>query len=189
MTTYAYARVSSEDQNEARQLEALKEHGYSRGKLYVDKASGKDTQRLELQAMLKAMNKGDTLLCHSMDRLSRSLSDLWALVDQQTTQGRTVKFIKEGLTFNGEASPMSKLQLQILGAVSEFERAIIRERQKEGIAIAKTKGVYKGRKPKLTTKDQHQEIAKRIAKGETKVAIAKALGISRETLYQYLKKI
>jgi DNA invertase Pin-like site-specific DNA recombinase len=186
MTTVAYLRVSSEDQNEARQMEALKAHGYD--KSYTDKASGKDTKRPELQQAIKALNKGDVLLVHSMDRLSRNLADLSSLVEQLTSQGRTIKFLKEGLVFSGEASPMAKLQLQILGAVSEFERSIIRERQSEGIAIAKAKGIYKGRKAKMTPEQYLGKINELIEKGMTKAAVARELGISRETLYQYLRK-
>jgi DNA invertase Pin-like site-specific DNA recombinase len=188
MTTYAYARVSTEEQNEARQLEVLKLAGYTEGKLYVEKASGKDTNRPELQALIKAVDKNDVVIVSSMDRLARSLKDLMGLVEAFTNNGVAVKFIKENLTFSGEDNPIAKLQLAILGGVAEFERALIKSRQREGILIAKEKGVYKGRKPIQGLADKMLEIKTRIANGETKSSIAKELKISRETLYQYLAK-
>jgi len=123
-----------------------------------------------------------------MDRLARSLKDLMGLVEAFTNNGVAVKFIKENLTFSGEDNPIAKLQLAILGGVAEFERALIKSRQREGILIAKEKGVYKGRKPIQGLADKMLEIKTRIANGETKSSIAKELKISRETLYQYLAK-
>ena len=130
-----YVRVSSADQDDARQLD-----GVTLDKIFTDKASGKDTNRLQLQAMLEFVREGDIIFVHSMDRLSRSLSDLEAIVTELTKRGVTVSFKHPAMTFTGEDSPMSMLMLQMLGAVGQFERALIRERQMEGIAIAKTKG-------------------------------------------------
>lgn len=186
-TIYAYARVSSIDQNEDRQLVALKEHGYSEGKLYTDKASGKDTNRPELQALLKAIPSGATLVIYSMDRLARSLQDLQGIIQKLTAEKVTVKFLKENLTFTGQEDAFSTFQLQILGAVAELERNLIKERQREGIAIAKAKGIYKGRKPKMSPEEYRKEISSRLDKGLTKAAVARELGISRETLYQHLR--
>ena len=121
-----------------------------------------------------------------MDRLARNLDDLRRLVVGLTKRGIRVEFVKESLTFTGEDSPMAALLLSMLGAVSEFERALIKERQREGIAIAKKKGVYKGRKPSLTP-EQAGELRKRVAAGEKKAGIARDFNISRETLYQYLR--
>jgi len=176
-----YVRVSSVDQNTERQLEGL-----DLDKTFTDKASGRDTKRLKLQAALEYLRDGDTLVVHSMDRLARNLDDLRKLVLDLTGRGVHVQFIKESLTFTGEDSPMSNLLLSMLGAVSEFERALIRERQREGIAIAKSKGIYKGRKPSLTAV-QVQELQKRVADGEKKAGLAREFGISRETLYQYAR--
>lgn len=125
-------------------------------KIFTDKASGKDVHRPQLQAMLSHVREGDHVYVHSMDRLSRSLKDLQEVVESLTARRVVVEFCKESLRFerpgdnrSGHTAAYSKLLLQMLGAVGEFERALIRECQREGIAIAKTKGIYKGRKPLL----------------------------------------
>lgn len=179
--TVGYVRVSSTGQNEARQLE-----GIHLDRVFTDKASGKDTNRPQLQALLEFVREGDTVLVHSMDRLARSLKDLDGVVTGLTTRGVTVTFVKQGMTFTGEASPMNKLMLQMLGAVSEFERELILERQREGIAIAKAKGdVYKGRKPSLDAAGV-AELRRLVGEGIPKAQIATKLGISRTTLYANL---
>lgn len=175
-----YVRVSSIDQNTTRQLD-----GQELDRVYEDKCSGKDTARPELQACLRFLREGDTLVVHSMDRLSRNLSDLLKLVDGLTQRGVTIEFLKPSrLVFDGRDDKMSRLLLQMLGAVAEFERAMIRERQREGIEKAKRRGIYKGRKPALNDK-QIAELKQRIAAGEKKTEIAKALGITRQTVYAY----
>jgi DNA invertase Pin-like site-specific DNA recombinase len=176
-----YIRVSSVDQNTVRQLEDIR-----LDRVFTDEASGKDTKRPQLEAMLEFVREGDLVVCHSMDRLARNLDDLRKLVMGLTKRGIRVEFIKESLTFTGEDSPMATLLLSMLGAVSEFERALIKERQREGIAIAKKNGVYKGRKPSLTP-ERAAELRKRVAAGEKKAGIARDFNISRETLYQYLR--
>ena len=120
-------------------------------------------------------------MVHSMDRLARNLDDLRRIVFDLTKKGVHVKFVKENLTFTGEDSPMSNLLLSLLGAVAEFERSMIRERQREGIALAKKAGVYKGRKPSLTPA-QVAEIRKRVAEGEKKAGLAAEFQVSRQTL-------
>jgi DNA invertase Pin-like site-specific DNA recombinase len=174
-----YIRVSSVDQNEQRQLDGIELH-----KTFKDKASGKDTQRPQLQACLEYLRDGDVLVVHAMDRLARNLDDLRRIVTDLTHRGVQVQFMKEQLVFNGEDSAMSKLLLSVMGAFAEFERSLLRERQREGIAIAKKKGVYKGRKRSLTP-ERAQELNARVAGGEKKAALAREFGISRETLYQY----
>lgn len=178
----AYVRVSTYDQNPDRQLEQIKAD-----KIFTDNASGKDTKRPALSELLNYIREGDTLVVHSMDRLARNLDDLRQLIDDLTTRNIKVEFIKEGLTFTGEDSAMSKLLLSVMGAFAEFERSLIKERQKEGIAIAKQKGLYKGRKRKLTN-NQIDEINSRISQGESKTSLAKEFGISRETLYKLLTR-
>ncbi len=121
-----------------------------------------------------------------MDRLARNLEDLKSLVKDFTDQNIKVHFLKEGLTFTGDDSPVSNLMLSIMGAVAEFERSLIKERQREGIAQAKKKGLYKGRK-KALSQDQLALLLQRVESGEAKTQIAEDLGISRETLYKYLK--
>ena len=177
-----YVRVSSFDQNPERQLENVKVD-----RIFIDKASGKDKQRPELERMLGFVREGDTVVVHSMDRLARNLDDLRSLVQKLTKEGICVEFIKEGLSFTGEDSPMANLMLSVMGAFAEFERTLIRERQMEGIALAKQKGVYKGRKPALSA-EQAIELNKRIVAGEQKAKLAREFGIRRETVYQYLKK-
>lgn len=176
-----YVRVSSMQQNTVRQLD-----GVELDRVFTDTMSGKDTHRPALQEMRLYVRDGDTLIVHSMDRLARNLADLRALVDEFTGKGVQVQFLKEGLTFTGDDSPMASLLLNVMGAVAEFERALMLERQREGIAKAKLAGKYKGRKRALSSK-QIIEIRERIAAGETKASIARDLEVSRETLYQALK--
>ena len=125
-------------------------------------------------------------MVHSMDRLARNLDDLRRLVQGVTQRGVRIEFVKESLTFTGEDSPMATLLLSVMGAFAEFEHALIRERQREGIALAKQRGAYRGRKKSLTP-DQVAELRRRVAAGEKKAQLAREFGISRETLYQYLK--
>ena len=176
-----YVRVSAFDQNVDRQLEGL-----ALDKIFTDKASGKDVNRPQLEAMLSFIREGDTAVVHSMDRLARNLDDLHKLVQLLTKRSIRIEFVKESLVFTGEDSPMANLMLSVMGAFAEFERALIRERQREGIAIAKQRGAYRGRKKSLSD-DKVAELKQRVAHGEQKAAIARDLGISRETLYQYLR--
>jgi DNA invertase Pin-like site-specific DNA recombinase len=178
--TVGYRRVSALDQNTERQLEGVK-----LDKVFTDKASGKDTARPQLQTALEFLREGDLFVIHSMDRLARNLDDLRRIVLDLTGKGVHVQFVKENLTFTGEDSPMATLLLSLLGAVAELERSMIRERQREGIELAKKKGVYKGRKPSLTAV-QVAEIRKRVKAGEKKAALAAEYRISRQTLYSAL---
>ena len=185
-----YVRVSSLDQNDARQLDGL-----ALDKIFTDKASGKDVHRPQLQAMLSHVREGDHVYVHSMDRLSRSLKDLQEVVESLTARGVAVEFCKENLRFErpgtnsgGHTAAYSKLLLQMLGAVGEFERALIRERQREGIAIAKTKGVYKGRKP-ILNEEMKLKLREMVAGGISKTEIAENFSISRASVYQYLKAL
>lgn len=176
-----YVRVSTLDQNAERQLE-----GVQLDRLFTDHASGKDTERPHLKALLAYAREGDTIVVHSMDRLARNVDDLRRMVQEQTRRGVRVQFIKENLLFTGEDSPMANLMLTVLGAVGQFERELIRERQREGIALAKQRGVYRGRKRALSP-ERIAELRARAAGGEKKARLAREFGISRETLYQYLK--
>jgi DNA invertase Pin-like site-specific DNA recombinase len=176
-----YIRVSSFDQNPERQLEQIEV-----SKVFTDKASGKDTERPALEELLAFVREGDTVVVHSMDRLARNLDDLRRLVQQLTKRGIRIEFVKECLTFTGEDSPMANLLLSVMGAFAEFERALIRERQREGIALAKQRGTYRGRKKSLSP-EQVVELQQRASTGEQKAKLAREYSISRETLYQYLK--
>ena len=132
-----YIRVSSADQNLARQPD-----GIHLDRLFEEKASGKDANRPKLQECLRFVREGDCLFVHSMDRLARNLMDLRHIVDELTGRGVTLHFVKENMSFTGSANPMSKLLLNMMGAFAEFERELIRERQREGIAIARAAGRF-----------------------------------------------
>ena len=177
-----YIRVSSLDQNTARQLDGIEVDTF-----FEDHCSGKDTNRPQLKACLRHLREGDRLHVHSIDRLARSLKDLQELVEDLTAQGVSVQFHKENLIFSGDSNPMHKLMFQMMGAFAEFERSMIRERQREGIAAAKKQGKQIGAKPKLSS-EQLQELSSRIASGEQKKALAREFGISRQTLYNVLSR-
>lgn len=172
-----YIRVSSFDQNTDRQLE-----GVYLDQCFKEKASAKDAGRPVLQEALQYARKGDTLHVHSIDRLARNLADLQQLVEALSKKGVTLRFNKEGLTFTGEDAPMQKLMLHMMGAFAEFERSLIRERQREGIAAAKAKGKHLGRRAVLNP-DQVAQIRARVAAGEAKASLAKEYGVSRQTIY------
>jgi DNA invertase Pin-like site-specific DNA recombinase len=175
-----YIRVSTLDQTEARQLE-----GIDVAKIFTDKASGKDTKRPQLELLMGFVRTGDTVVVHSMDRLARNLDDLRRIVQTLTGKGVRIEFVKEHLAFTGEDSPMANLMLSVMGAFAEFERALIHERQREGIALAKQRGAYKGRKKSLVN-ESVAKLRERLATGISKAQVAREFGISRQTLYQYL---
>jgi len=177
-----YMRVSTFDQNPDRQLE-----GVALDRCFTDRVSGKDTKRPELAALLAFVREGDRVVVHSMDRLARNLDDLRRTVQTLTARGIRIEFVKEGLTFTGEDSPMATLMLSVMGAFAEFERALIRERQREGIVLARQRGVYRGRN-KVLSPAEAAELRRRVDLGVPKAQVARDLGISRETLYQYLKQ-
>ena len=179
-----YIRVSTHDQNTARQLD-----GIHLDKIFEEHASGKNTERPSLQACLEYVRDGDVLHIHSIDRLARNLQDLLSIVTSLQTKGVTVKFHKEKLEFigndgEGRGDAFQELQLHIIAAVAQFERALILERQREGIAIAKKTGKYKGvgRKPILADA-QVEEIRSRVGSGAKVSELARQFGISRQTLY------
>lgn len=178
----AYVRVSSVDQNTDRQTF----DGVLVDKTFTDKCSGGTRNRPALTEMLEYVREGDTIVCHSIDRLARDLQDLMRLVQTLTGRGVGVRFIKEALTFTGDESPMQIMILQVMGSFAQFERSIIRERQREGMEAARAKGKIPGRKKALSP-EQIAELHSRIAANEPKAKIARDLGISRETLYSYLK--
>lgn len=177
-----YIRVSTSEQNAERQLQ-----GIALDRVFSDAASGRDAARPQLDQLLAFVREGDTVLVHSMDRLARNLLDLRRLVDALTLKGVGVEFVKEGMTFTGaNDSPMSRLLLSMMGAFAEFERSLIRERQMEGIELAKAKGLYRGRKASLSS-EQQAELRSRALRNESKSSLAKDFGVSRETVYKYLR--
>jgi len=178
MSQVGYVRVSSIDQNTARQLD-----GIALDEMFTDKVSGATTERPALQDMLRFVRKGDTVHVHSIDRLARSLEDLLSLVKGFIAKGVAIQFHKEQLHFTGEANPMQELMLSLLGSVAQFERAMIKERQREGIAKAKESGVYKGR---VKTVDD-QAIRDAVTGGMSFRKAAEALSVSLSTVQRAMK--
>ena len=172
-----YVRVSTVDQNEARQVEALKKYGIE--KWYSEKVSGKDLNRPKLQEMLDFVREGDTIYIHDFSRISRSVKDLLSLIDLLEAKKVHLVSVKENLN---TSTPAGRLMLTMIGAINEFERANLLERQAEGIAIAKAKGKYKGRKAIEINEAFIEGYNKYLARKLSKSALAKELGVSRPTL-------
>ena len=183
--TVAYVRVSSIDQNLDRQLEAIGDVD----RLFEEKISGgARTDRTALLDCIGYVRDGDTVRVASMDRLARSLGDLRDIVDEITAKGASVEFVKEQQTYSRDSDDaIGRLMLNLLGAFAEFERTLIRERQREGIRIAKAAGKYKGRNRKLTD-DQVAEARRLVGTGVPKAAVARSLSIDRSTLYRVLER-
>ena len=181
MSNIGYVRVSSVDQNTARQLADI-----PLDETFTDRVSGATTDRPELQAMLRHVRRGDTLHVHSIDRLARSLEDLLSLVKELIDRGVTVHFHKEQLLFTGEANAMQELMLSLLGSVAQFERSMIKERQREGIEKAKAAGVYTGR---VKTIDDEAIREAMNAPGASYRKVAKALNVSLSTVQRAMKSI
>ncbi|WP_303917181.1 recombinase family protein [Subdoligranulum variabile] len=178
----AYVRVSTVEQNEARQVEALKKYGID--KWFTEKVSAKDTNRPQLQAMLEFAREGDTLYIHDFSRLARSTSDLLKMVELLQNKGVHLVSNKESID---TSTPTGKLMLTMLGAIYEFERTNLLERQREGVAIAKTQGKYKGRK-EIKIDDFGTQYQKYLNRELSKVQLAKALHISRPTLDKLIRE-
>lgn len=178
-----YVRVSSADQNSARQLD-----GVHLDKVFEEKVSGGNREaRAALRACLDYLRDGDTLHVHSIDRLARNLKDLQDIVSDLTGRGVAVQFHKENLLFTGDnTDPMQTLMFQMMGAFAQFERDLIRARQREGIAAAKAAGKHLGR-PATFTQEQARQIQERRSQGETVTTLAKDFAVSRQTIYTVLK--
>lgn len=178
----AYVRVSTVEQNEARQVEALKKYGID--KWFTEKVSAKDTNRPQLQAMLEFAREGDTLYIHDFSRLARSTSDLLKMVELLQAKGVHLVSNKESID---TSTPTGKLMLTMLGAIYEFERTNLLERQREGVAIAKTQGKYKGRK-EIKIDDFGAQYQRYLNRELSKVQLAKELNISRPTLDKLIRE-
>lgn len=179
MTTIRYIRVSSIDQNTDRQHEALPDTDET----FEEKASAATANRPQLQEMLGFIRKGDHVYVASIDRLARNIFDLHRIVTRIVDQDAGITFVKEGLTFeNGTSNPMKELMLTMLGGFAQFERALIKERQAEGIAAAKAKGKRFGRPAKLTDK-QKQDIRDKRKAGANPTRLAEEYGVSRASIY------
>ncbi|MER1947621.1 recombinase family protein [Stutzerimonas stutzeri] len=173
MATVGYIRVSTVDQNTDRQLD-----GYTLDKVFEDKCSGKDTKRPALQQLIEYVREGDTVVVHDISRMARNLEDLLSLVKMFNAKGVAVRFHKENLSFTGEDSPMQQLMLSMLGAVYQFERSMILERQREGIQQAKAAGKYKGGKPRVNT----EEIKAALESGMSIRKVAESLNVGISTV-------
>lgn len=179
---FGYIRVSSTDQNSDRQLEGL-----DLEEIFIDKVSAMTRDRPGLQQCLRHLRKGDTLHVHSIDRLARNLFDLQKIVSDLTEKGVAIHFHKETLIFTGQDNAMQKLQLQMMGAFAEFERSLIRERQREGIEAARARGKHLGRHA-ILDEEQKAQILKKRKSGVTPTALAKEYKVSRATIYNVIKK-
>ena len=182
----AYIRVSSEAQSLARQRRALDESALQIDQVFQEKASGDSRNRPVLDQTLKYLREGDTLVVPSVDRLARSLVDLEGIIKGLVANGVSVQFLKENLAIGPTGSTSDILIRQVIGAVAQFERAIIRERQIEGIQAAKAAGKHLGRKPSLTPQ-QVEEVRRRVEQGEAKARLASEYGVSRSTVYAALE--
>ncbi|MGN1137534.1 MAG: recombinase family protein [Oscillospiraceae bacterium] len=178
----AYVRVSTVEQNEARQVEALEK--YTIDKWYMEKMSAKDINRPKLQQMLEFAREGDTIFVHDFTRLARSTKDLLDIVEQLKSKNIHLVSNKENID---TSTPTGKLMLTFLTGIAEFERENLLERQREGIAIAKRNGIYKGRKPICNDKFSRL-YADYLSRKISKTALAKMLGVSRPTLYRMIKE-
>ena len=176
----AYTRVSTTEQNTDRQSITDVE------RTFEDKASGGTTDRPQLKEMIAFVREGDTVVVWSIDRLARTLKYQQDLIAQLNAKGVTVEFVTERLTFSAAADdPFARLQLHMMGAFAEFERALIRKRQREGIQLAKHKGVYQGRKPSI----DRDEVARRRAAGQTPTQIARDMQVSRPSVYRIVAEL
>lgn len=180
----AYIRVSTIEQNEERQRVALAK--YNPDKIFEEKVSAKDTNRPELKKLLEFAREGDTIVVHDFSRLARNTKDLLEITEELTKRGVTLISNKENID---TSTPTGKLMLTMIGAIAEFERQNLLDRQREGIAIAKAKGVYKGRKPIEVSDDKFTEVYNRYMKREiSKVDMARELKVSRPTLDRMIKE-
>ena len=180
-----YVRVGSLYQNTERQL-----HGVELDRVFEDRISGKNTERPALKECLSYLRDGDVLHCHSIDRLARNLKDLLDLVQGLLARGVSIVFHKENMRFEaGTEDKFQELQLSIFGAVAAFERQLILERQREGIALARQKNAYKncGRK-RMVTDEQIAIIRQRVANGEKVAVLAREYGVGRQSIYNYCQQ-
>lgn len=178
----AYIRVSTIEQNEQRQIEAMKHHEIE--KWFIEKVSAKDTNRPKLQELLEFVREGDTLHIHDFSRLARSTKDLLEIVELLNAKGVTLVSNKESIN---SSSPTGKLMLTMIGAINEFERTNLLERQHEGISIAKRNGVYKGRKA-ISIPDFDKQYKRYKHREVSKSQLAKELQISRPTLDKLIRE-
>jgi DNA invertase Pin-like site-specific DNA recombinase len=182
-----YARVSTQDQNTARQIEALKAAGCE--KVYEEKVSGADMERPQLNILLKAIQSGDVITVTDLTRISRSSRDLFDLVEEIKTKGASLKSLKDTWLDTTDDNPYSTFLLTVMAGVSQLERDLIKQRQAEGVALAKKAGKYRGRVKKYTEKHKGMAHALELAKERKKTVkeICEITGVSRSSLYRAMK--
>ena len=178
----AYVRVSTIEQSEGRQVEAMEK--YNIEKWFIEKVSGKNANRPKLNEMLDFAREGDTIHIHDFSRLARSTKDLLDIVELLNRKGITLISNKENID---TSTPTGKLMLTMLGAINEFELTNLHERQREGILIAKKEGKYKGRRP-ISVKNFEEYLALYTSRELNKTQLAKKLGISRPTLNKLIEE-
>lgn len=190
MANIGYARVSTKEQNDARQLKALKEYGCD--VIYTEKVSGKDTNRPELQRMIEALQEGDIIVIHELSRLSRSTKDLLELVDVFKEKGVGLKSISDAWLDLTNENPMSEFIFTVFSGLVQYERKLIKQRQTEGIAIAKANGKFKGRKTKLVEGGEEEvrrnAIVKAYKDGVSIADIRKTYKVGTGTIYRLLER-
>lgn len=181
---FAYKRVSTAEQNLERQLA-----GKEFDREYIEKVSGKSLDRPQLQALLQNLREGDRVHVHELSRLGRSVKDLLEIVQRVLDAGASIRFHKEGLRFEGDqADPFQQLMLNLLSSIAQFERDLMLERQREGIAIAKAKGKYKGKQTRFSEAEL-KEIEEKFDTCSSKSQLAKEVGVSRQYLYKLIEKL
>ena len=181
-----YCRVSTEQQNEERQIQAALNLSIDRENIFIDKQSGKDTEREELKRLLSFCRKGDTIYCESISRIARNTKDLLSIIEQLNQKQVEFVSLKENID---TTTPQGKFMLTVFGALAELERECILQRQAEGIALAKANGVYKGRKPKEIDKKEFIKLCAEWRNGErTAVSIQKKFDITAQTFYRWVKE-
>ena len=180
-----YVRCSTLEQNEARQLVMMEEQKTE--KLFIDKASGKNTERQEFKAMMAFVRSGDIVIVESISRIARNTRDLLSIIEELTNKGVEFVSLKENID---TTTPTGRFMLTVFGALAELERENILERQREGIAIAKAEGKYKGRKPVAVDEEQFKVVCKRWRNGEiTAVSAMKEVGLKPNTFYRRVKEM
>lgn len=186
-TYIGYARVSTDEQNEARQLESFADYSEKITKIFTDKMSGKDANRPQLKAMLDYVREGDVVVVSDFSRLARSTTDMLQIVKELTDKGVALISIKEKVDTD---TPQGRFMLTIFAALAELERETILQRQREGIAVAKMQGKYKGRKPLSFDEEQFRAECQKWRNGEqTATDTMKKLGIKRNRFYELVKKL
>lgn len=184
--TLGYVRVSTQEQNEARQIEALTSRGVDQENLFIDKKSGKDTEREQLKALLAFARRGDTVITESISRIARNTRDLLSITEQLKAKGVEFVSLKESLD---TATPQGKFMLTVFGAMAELERESILQRQREGIAIAKQAGAYKGRQKIEVPEADFMSVVKMWRGGEiTATEAMKRLGLKSNTFYRRVRE-